>query len=63
MPRGFSAVAACCVLLYLADTALANALSVKLVNNGYENLVVAIAETVPDSQSATAIARIKVGDN
>lgn len=45
----------------VADTfASSTRSSVRLVNNGYEGLLVAIAETVPDSQSATAVERIKV---
>ena len=63
MYRSFAAVVAWFTFALVADTTLASSSrsKVKLVNNGYEDLVVAIAETVPDSQSTTAIARIKVG--
>ena len=42
----------------LAGTTRAN---IKLVNNGYEGIVIAVAETVPASKSETMINRIKVG--
>ncbi|KAI0208410.1 Calcium-activated chloride channel regulator 1 [Lamellibrachia satsuma] len=61
MSRIFAAVVAWFTFVLVADTTLASSprSKVKLVNNGYEDLVVAIAESVPDSQSTTAIARIK----
>ena len=62
MSRGFANVVAWLMFLLVSDTTFARS-SLKLVKNGYENLVVAIAETVPDTQSAKAIANIKVGDN
>ena len=62
MSRGFAAVVTWFAFVLVADTTLASSSQskVKLVNNGYKDLVVAIAESVPDSQSTTAIARIKV---
>ncbi|KAI0230403.1 hypothetical protein LSAT2_019242 [Lamellibrachia satsuma] len=42
----------------LAGTTRAN---IKLVNNGYEGILIVIAETVPVSKSETMINRIKVG--
>ena len=62
MTRGFATVVAWFAFLLVADTTFERS-NVKLVDNGYENLVVAIAETVPDTQSAKATANIKVGDN
>ena len=42
----------------LADSTRAN---IKLVNNGYEDILIAIAETVPVSKSDTVLRRLKVG--
>ena len=35
--------------------------NIRLVNNGYEGILVAIAETVPVSESDTILRRLKVG--
>ncbi|KAK2175750.1 hypothetical protein NP493_711g03078 [Ridgeia piscesae] len=58
MSRAFATVIAWLTFLLVADATFQRS-SVNLVKNGYENLVVAIAETVPDMQSAKAIANIK----
>ena len=50
-------------IFLLSDTSVAatTRATIRLVNNGYEGLLVAIAETVPADQSSKVITRIKVG--
>ncbi|KAK2163941.1 hypothetical protein NP493_1441g00005 [Ridgeia piscesae] len=48
-------------IFLLSDTSVAatTRATIRLVNNGYEGLLVAIAETVPADQSSKVITRIK----
>ena len=49
------------VLLPGISEAATTRATIRLVNNGYEGLLVAIGETVPADQSSNVINRIKVG--
>ena len=50
-------------LLFVPNTSLAGTTraNIKLVNNGYEGILIAIGESVPFSKSVAVIDRIKVG--
>ena len=56
-------VAVLLAVLLVADLSLAyiKRNEIKLVNNGYEGILIAIGESVPVSKSAEIIQRIKVG--
>jgi len=56
------AVVVCLAVFLAVDTSLAytERNTIKLVNNGYEDILVAIGESVPESDSAKIIRQIKV---
>ena len=47
-------------LLFFVERSLGERAKITLVNNGYEGMLVAIAESVPVSESIEMIRRIKV---
>ena len=63
MPRVAVAVVAALAFMSLVHSSLAGTTraNIKLVNNGYESILIAVAETVPVSESDSIIRRIKVG--
>jgi len=63
MSRLTIAVVTVVVFMCVVDRSLAvsTRANIKLVNNGYEGILIAIAETVPVSESGLILRRLKVG--
>ena len=63
MSRVAIAVVTFVVFMSVVDQSLAvsTRANIRLVNNGYEDILIAIAETVPVSESGTILRRLKVG--
>ena len=63
MSRLAIAVVTVVVFMSVVDRSIAvsTRANIRLVNNGYEGILIAIAETVPVSESGTILRRLKVG--